>query len=52
MPAIPVAALNAARFLLVVALGVSAYLAWTSFTHGSLVGCGPESDCDRVLQSR
>jgi len=40
------------RLLLFVALGVSAYLAWVSFSHGALAGCGPESDCDRVLQSR
>ena len=46
------AVLNVARALLLVALGVSAYLAWTSITHGALAGCGPESDCDRVLQSR
>src|SRR4030095_10165840 len=41
-----------ARALLFVALGVSAYLAWTSLTRGSVIGCGPESECDRVLQSR
>ena len=44
--------LNIVRALLLVALGVSAYLAWTSLTRGSVIGCGPESDCDRVLQSR
>src|SRR6185436_20050165 len=47
-----VAVLNIARALLLIALGVSAYLAWTSLTRGSVFGCGPESDCDRVLQSR
>lgn len=41
-----------ARGLLLAALSVSAYLAWLSLTHGSPVGCGPESDCDRVLGSR
>lgn len=46
------AVLLAARLLLAAALGVSAYLAWLSLTHGSPVGCGPESDCDRVLASR
>ncbi len=40
------------RVLLLVALGVSAYLAWTSLTHGVVAGCGPESDCDRVLNSK
>jgi uncharacterized membrane protein len=40
------------RLLLLVALGVSAYLAWVSLTHGMVAGCGPESDCDRVLNSR
>ena len=44
--------LNVVRGLLLVALGVSAYLAWASLTRGSVIGCGPESDCDRVLQSR
>ncbi|MEY2411121.1 MAG: hypothetical protein QOF48_3791 [Verrucomicrobiota bacterium] len=53
-PATPVnmATVQVARVLLCVALGVSIYLAWISFTHGSLAGCGPESECDRVLQSR
>src|SRR6185503_8385025 len=44
--------LNFARVLLLIALGISAYLAWTSLTRGTVIGCGPESDCDRVLQSR
>jgi uncharacterized membrane protein len=44
--------LNVVRALLLVALGVSAYLAWTSLTRGSVIGCGPDSGCDRVLQSR
>ncbi len=44
--------LNVVRALLLVALGVSAYLAWTSLTRGWVIGCGPESECDRVLQSR
>ena len=44
--------LNVARALLLIALGISAYLAWTSLTRGTVIGCGPESDCDRVLQSR
>src|SRR5206468_9560838 len=44
--------LNIVRALLLVALAVSAYLAWTSLTRGSVIGCGPESDCDHVLQSR
>lgn len=44
--------LIAARLLLAIALVVSAYLAWISLSHGSAIGCGPESDCDRVLSSR
>ena len=50
--AIRPAILVVVRVLLLLALGVSAYLAWVSLTHGSLAGCGAESDCDRVLQSR
>lgn len=42
----------AARALLTLALIISAYLTWVSFSHGSAIGCGPESDCDRVLGSR
>jgi uncharacterized membrane protein len=33
-------------------MAISAYLAWLSYTGGRAVGCGPESGCDRVLQSR
>lgn len=40
------------RLLLVIAAGVSAYLLSVSLTGGSVVGCGPGSDCDSVLQSR
>lgn len=28
------------------------YLAWVSWSGGSVVGCGPSSGCDQVLQSR
>ena len=41
-----------ARVLLLLALGIAVYLAWGSFQGGSLPGCGPESACDKVLQSR
>lgn len=41
-----------ARAFLILAMGVAGYLAWGSLTGGPLVGCGPTSDCDKVLQSR
>jgi len=41
-----------ARLALFAAFAISAYLAWHSFQGGSVPGCGPESDCDRVLASR
>lgn len=34
------------------ALGISAFLAWNSLQGGGVPGCGPESDCDKVLSSR
>ena len=40
------------RLLLLIALSGAAYLAWVSFHHGSAAGCGPESGCNAVLQSR
>ena len=40
------------RLLGLVALGVSVYLSWVALTGGALAGCGPESGCDHVLQSR
>lgn len=40
------------RFCLLVALGISIYLGWTSLQGGPIPGCGPESDCDQVLGSR
>jgi uncharacterized membrane protein len=42
----------AARALLVLAMATAGYLAWIAFNGGSLPGCGPESSCDKVLQSR
>lgn len=51
-PAASTPGLLAARVLLGAALAISAYLAWLSLSHGTPVGCGPESDCDRVLGSR
>jgi uncharacterized membrane protein len=44
--------LRAIRLLAVAAMAISAYLAWISYTGGKPVGCGPESGCDKVLQSR
>jgi len=37
---------------LLIAFAVSAYLAWIGLTNSAIPGCGPESDCDRVLGSR
>ena len=51
-PAISSFALNAARFLLLLALAISVYLAINSLKGGGVPGCGPESDCDKVLSSR
>jgi uncharacterized membrane protein/thiol-disulfide isomerase/thioredoxin len=44
--------LNWARALLVIAMGVDGYLAWVSLSHGAAAGCGAESGCNAVLQSR
>lgn len=41
-----------ARLLLAVAVAGTGYLAWISLTGGSAAGCGPESVCSKVLQSR
>jgi len=41
-----------ARVLLVAALLVSIYLGWVSFGGSAVGGCGPESNCDKVLSSR
>jgi uncharacterized membrane protein/thiol-disulfide isomerase/thioredoxin len=40
------------RALLSVALVGACYLAWLAIHHGAAVGCGPESGCNKVLQSR
>src|SRR5436190_12538838 len=40
------------RLLLLIALGVSIYLAYVGFGGSAVGGCGPESGCDKVLQSR
>jgi uncharacterized membrane protein len=44
--------LLAIQLLILVAMAISAYLAWLSYTGGKAVGCGPDSGCDKVLQSR
>lgn len=40
------------RLLLLIAIGVSAYLLFVSFSGSAVAGCGPDSGCDKVLQSR
>jgi uncharacterized membrane protein len=40
------------RILLLVASAVSLYLTFSTLTGASVAGCGPDSGCDRVLQSR
>ena len=40
------------RLLLFVAIGFSLYLAYVGFSGSAVAGCGPESGCDKVLQSR
>jgi len=40
------------RALLSVAIIGAGYLAWISIHHGPVAGCGPESGCNKVLQSR
>lgn len=40
------------RLLLFVAFAIATYLAWGSLRAGGVPGCGPESDCDKVLGSR
>ncbi|HOW66305.1 MAG TPA: vitamin K epoxide reductase family protein [Candidatus Paceibacterota bacterium] len=40
------------RFLLGIAALVDAYLLWSSGFGGALAGCGPESECHVVLNSR
>jgi len=41
-----------ARVFLVIAAGGAGYLAWESYHHGSVAGCGAGSGCSAVLQSR
>lgn len=40
------------RLLIAIAFCISAFLAWSSLQGGGVPGCGPESDCDKVLSSR
>src|SRR5436189_6449551 len=40
------------RVLMVVAIGIAGYLAWTSLSGSTVAGCGPDSGCDKVLRSR
>jgi len=41
-----------ARVLIIAALVVSIYLGWVSFGGSGVAGCGPDSGCDKVLNSR
>jgi len=41
-----------ARALLAVAILGAGYLAWVAIHNGPAAGCGPESGCNKVLQSR
>jgi uncharacterized membrane protein len=41
-----------ARVLLGIAILGAGYLAWVSFHNGPVAGCGAESGCNKVLQSR
>ena len=40
------------RVLMLAALAVAAYLLWISVGSGASAGCGPNSNCDKVLHSR
>ena len=40
------------RLLLAVAVLGAGYMAYVSFSHGPVAGCGAGSGCDKVLQSR
>jgi uncharacterized membrane protein len=41
-----------ARWLMLLAIGLSSYLLYVSLSQGAAAGCGPDSGCDRVLKSR
>ena len=49
---IPPGRLLAIRILVVVALAISAYLAFLSFTGSKAAGCGPDSGCDQILSNK
>src|SRR5947207_1786295 len=49
---IPAGMLLLLRLLMLAAIGIAAYLAWTSLSGSSVAGCGPDSGCDQVLHSR
>lgn len=42
----------AARLSLAIALAGAGYLSWLSLTGATAAGCGPDSNCSAVLQSR
>lgn len=50
--ALPAKVLLLIRFFSAAALAVAAYLAWLSFGGENIVGCGPDSGCVGVLNSR
>src|SRR2546423_6754489 len=44
--------LLAIRSLMAAAIGLAVYLLWVSLSGGAVAGCGPESNCDKVLHSQ
>jgi uncharacterized membrane protein len=48
----PEALLLIARLLILAAAGIAGYLAWLSWGGSAIVGCGPDSNCHRVLSTR
>ena len=52
LPVLSSPELIAVRLLFFVALAISVYLALSSWKAGGVPGCGPQSDCDKVLSSR
>jgi uncharacterized membrane protein len=52
VPVIATPRLRIIQALVLIAFGVSCYLAFLSLTGSQAVGCGPESGCGKVLTSR
>jgi uncharacterized membrane protein len=51
-PSRPSGWIRLARLLIAAAMAGSMYLAWAALSSQSMPGCGPESGCDEVLNSR